>query len=232
MPGALRYHSVPWKLARILAADALAVNLSACAVPTGGQPLTPAQAQLQQENKHFAATVGEGALVGALGGALIGYLAGGNKGAFIGAAAGGVAGGATGYAVAHNNLSHAHTEANLQNAIQEANGDAGAYERSAAASAQIAADFRAQAAELQSRYKTGAISYAQYQSSIASYRTSADTMRKQLTSMQSESVAWHADAGTYASPDLNQAALRIDAARQREAELLRSLDEALSEVSG
>jgi len=129
MPGAQRYNSVSWTLAKTLAAIALAANLSGCATPTGGQPLTPAQAQLQQENKHFAATVGEGALVGALGGALIGYLAGGSKGALIGAAAGGVAGGATGYAVAHNNLSHAHTEANLQSAIQEANGDAAAYER-------------------------------------------------------------------------------------------------------
>jgi hypothetical protein len=232
MPCFQGYNAALWKLAKTLAAIALLVNLAACAGQTGGQALTPAQAQLQQENKHFAATVGEGAVVGALGGALIGYLAGGNKGAIIGAAAGGVAGGATGYAVAHNNLSHAHTEANLQKAIQEANGDADAYERSAAASAQIAADFRAQAAELQARYKTGAISYAQYQSSIASYRTSADTMRKQLAGMQNESVAWHADASSYGSPDLNQAAMRIDAARQREAESLRSLDAALSAVSG
>jgi uncharacterized membrane protein len=227
-----RPETASWKLAKTLAAIALAVNVSACAGQTGDQPLTPAQAQLQQENKHFAATVGEGALVGALGGALIGYLAGGSRGAIIGAAAGGVAGGATGYAVAHNNLSHAHTEADLQKAIQEANADAGAYERSAAASAQIAADFREQAAELQARYKTGAISYAQYQSRIASYRSSADTMRKQLSSMQSESVAWHADASAYGSPDLNQAAMRIDAARHREAQSLQSLDQALSAVSG
>jgi hypothetical protein len=204
--------------------------LSGCATQNGGQPLTPAQAQLQQENRRFATTVGEGALVGALGGALIGYLSGGAKGAAIGAAAGGLVGGATGYAVAHNNLRQAHTESNLQAAIQQANGDAEAYERSAAASAQIAADFRTQAAELNARYKAGTISYAQYQSSVASYRASADTMRKQLASMQSESAGLHSDAGAYGSHDLSQAATRIDAARQREAASLRALDDALSAV--
>ena len=95
--------------ARTAVVVASLLTLSACAGQVGGPPLTPAQAQLQQANQRFAATVAEGAVVGAVGGALLGYLAGGARGAAIGAAAGGVVGAATGYAVAHKNLSQTHT---------------------------------------------------------------------------------------------------------------------------
>jgi uncharacterized membrane protein len=220
----------PWKPARSAVLVSSLLLVSACAAQGGGEPLTPAQQQLQQANQRFATTVGEGALVGAVLGAGLGYLTGGARGAAIGAAAGGVAGVATGWAVAHNNLAQAHTEANLNQAIREANNDADAYDRSAAASMQIAAEFHNQLALLNQRYASHSISAAQYQATIASYRNSADTMRKQLTEMAKESAGLRADAGSYRSPDLARDANRIDQARQREAAALGDLDRALSAV--
>jgi uncharacterized membrane protein len=212
---------------------AAVLTLSACASAVGGQSQTPAQAQLQQANQRFATTTVEGTVAGALGGALIGYLAGGARGAVIGAAGGAVVGTAVGYTVAQNNVSHSHTEADLQNLIKQANDDAAAYERSAAASVQIAADLRNQAAQLDAQYAARTISASEYQARIASYHSSADIMRKQLTEMDKEADALHADAATYGGShrsELNQSANRIRAARQNEAASLSDLDVALSAV--
>ena len=85
-------------------------------------------------------------------------------------------------------------------------------------------------AELNARYAAHTISAAQFQTSIASYRSSADTIRKQLASMQSEGANLRADAGTYRNADLGRQASRIDGARQREAAALQSIEASLSAV--
>jgi hypothetical protein len=207
--------------------------LSACATAGGGEPLTPAQAQLQQANQRFVTTTVEGTVGGALLGAGIGYLTGGARGALIGAGAGAVAGTAVGYAVAQNNLSQSHSEANLQNLIQQANADADAYERSATASAQIAADLRSQIAQLDGQYAANTITASQYRAKIASYHTSADLMRKQLADMAQESGTLRSDSASYGGAHgaaLNNAADRIARARQSEAASLNDLDTALAAV--
>jgi uncharacterized protein YcfJ len=201
------------------------LTLSACAT-TSNVPLTPAQAQLKQQNERLVTTVAEGAIVGAVIGGLLGYAIGGGRGAAIGAGAGLATGAATGYAVAQNNFRQARTESNLQGLIKQADADADAYERSANASAQIAADLRAQNAQLNAQYASHAISATQYQGQLANYRTSAETMQKQLTSMDKEAADLRADG----SPQLIGAASRIDAARQREAKALQDLNSDLSAV--
>ena len=210
---------------RTTVALAAILTLSACAT-TSNVPLTPAQAQLKQQNERLVTTVAEGAVAGAVIGALLGYAIGGGRGAALGAGAGLAAGAATGYAVAQNNFKQARTESNLQGLIKQADTDADAYERSANASAQIAADLRAQNAQLSVQYASHAISATQYQGQLANYHASAETMQKQLTSMDKEAADLRADG----SPQLTAAANRIDAARQREARALQELNAALSAV--
>ena len=205
---------------------ATALLLSACTTGFGSEPLTPAQAQLKQANDHFATTVAEGAIVGALLGAALGAALGGGRGAAIGAGAGLAAGTLTGYAVAQKNFQQTRTEANLQSLIQQANSDADAYERSAAASAQIASDLRMQSATLAAQYNSHAITLAQYQGRIANYRASADIEQKQLASMDAEVAQLRGDG----SASLDPAVGRIDAARQHEAAALQDLQTELSAV--
>jgi uncharacterized membrane protein len=220
------------KRGRVAVAIAALLTLSACAGQFSNEPLTPAQMQLKQANQQTATTVAEGAVVGAIIGGLLGYAIGGGRGAVIGAGSGMALGAATGYAVAQNNFRQARTESSLQALIQHANADADAYERSANASAQIAADLRAQSAQLSAQYAAHAISTAQYQERLANYRNSADIMTKQLGAMEKEAADLRKDAGSGGSDvlPLNRAASRIDAARQRESAALQDLNAALSAV--
>ena len=89
--------SVTWSRCFRMAAcgTALSLCLTSCAPPMPAQatPLTPAQAQLRETNKHFNETVGEGAVIGAVLGGVLGLaLGGGGKGgaqmAALGAGAG------------------------------------------------------------------------------------------------------------------------------------------------
>ena len=222
----------PSKLALSLAAM---LSLSACAGQMGTDPLTPAQQQLQNANKHFVATTAEGAVAGAVLGALLGYAVAGKNGALIGGASGAAAGTAVGYSVAQNNVTQSHTEANLQAMIKQANGDAAAYERSAQASSQIVSDLRDKIASLDHQYAAHSIFASAYQSQVASYHNSADTMRQQIAAMEKESAALRADAassGGYDSTTLNNLAGRIDAARQSEQSSLQKVDQAMSAVPG
>ena len=168
--------------------------------------------------------------MGAVLGAGLGYLNGGARGALIGAGVGSVAGGAAGYAVAHNNLAHSHTQADLQKAIQEANLDADTYDHSAAASMQIASDLRNQMAQLRQQYNSHTISAAQYQASVATYHDSAETIQKQIARMKTTADGLQADSANYHSSDLGQAATRIRMASQREQASLQSIQEQLSAV--
>jgi uncharacterized membrane protein len=222
-----------WKLRTTAAIVAILLVVSGCAEQMGGAPLTPAQAALKRENQRFVVTVGEGAIAGALLGAGIGYLAGGGKGALIGAASGGALGAAAGFAVAQNNVRQSRTEANLNRLIQEANADAVAYERSAAASAQIAADLRAETARLRQNIAAGGSAVAQSQQTVASYRASAAIMRSQINDMQTKVTTLRGDSAAFNGADGHQlatSASRIEAARRREAASLQQLESALAKV--
>jgi chromosome segregation ATPase len=200
------------------------------------EPLTPAQQQLKDANHRFNQTVGEGALVGALIGGVLGAALGGRSAlqmAALGASAGALIGGAAGYGVASKNLAQAHTEENLKKAIAEANQDALAYQRSATASEQIAADAQSKIALLDQQYKQKTISAAQYQRSLQSYRESADIMRKQLTQMDQETASLRADATTVSPADAKimiASAHDIEAARTQERQNLKALEDVLSAV--
>lgn len=221
-----------WRV--VACVSALSLMLTSCAgqMP-GDEPLTPAQQQLKQENQRFTQTVGEGALLGALAGAALGAALGGGRGAAIGAGAGLLAGTAAGYGVASRNLAQAHSEENLRNAIGAANDDALAYQRSAAASQQIAADARAKTALLAQQVRQKTITIAQYQQSLKSYRESADIMRTQLGQMDKETTSLRADAATVPPSD---ARIMIDSARQietakiQERQNLNNLEDILATV--
>lgn len=112
--------------------------LVGCAANSGYDPsLSPAQNQLRQSNQRFTQTVGEGAVAGAVLGGIAGLALGGRnraQSAAIGAAAGGALGAGAGYVVARNNLNRSSTEAQFNDAIQQASADSDAYQKSAAAS--------------------------------------------------------------------------------------------------
>jgi hypothetical protein len=205
--------------------------LTSCAEQfASNEPLTPAQQQLRESNRRFTQTVGEGAILGAVVGGVLGLALGGRnaaQSAALGAGAGALVGGAAGYAVAHNNFEHARTEENLTKSIAEANQDAVAYQHSASASSQIAADARAKVALLNAQYRQKTITASQYRQSLASYHDSADIMQKQLAQMDKESASLRADAATIASNEsqiMIASAHRIDEARQKEQRSYQELE--------
>jgi hypothetical protein len=204
---------------------AAVLMLSACAAPGSGPPLTPAQLQLQQANQRFQQTVGEGAVLGAVvlgaAGAGLGYLAGGPKGALkggvIGAAAGAALGASYGYHVAWQNYNNAKTEENLKGAIAAANEDAAAYQKSADASRQIAADARTSLVALNQQYRNKAITAAQLRQSESSYRDSSATMDRQIDQMKKEVIELRQTASSESSANklvILQNAQRIEASQK------------------
>jgi hypothetical protein len=229
---------VPRYRYRVIACvSALSLMLTSCAGQMAtNEPLTPAQQQLKESNHRFDQTVGEGAVIGAVIGGLLGATLGGRAAlqmAAIGAGAGAMLGGAAGYAVASKNLQQARSEENLKKAIGEANQDAVAYQRSAAASAQIAADARAKVALLDGQFKQKTITASQYNQSLASYRESADIMRKQLGQMDKESASLRADATTVPSDNARimiASAHDIEVAQAQERQSLKALEDILSAV--
>jgi outer membrane lipoprotein SlyB len=200
------------------------------------EPLTPAQQELVDENKRFAQTIGEGAVVGALVGAALGLAFGGNNratAAAIGAGAGGALGAAAGYAVARKNYEQSQTEDNLRKAIGEARADTDAYARSAQASHQIAVDARGRVDALNAQYRTKTITAAEYRSKMASFNDSGAIMHKQIAQMQTEAADLRADAERSQSQDrqdLIASANQIDTSRKNMERNVQSLEAALSEV--
>ncbi len=221
----------------IACVSAASLMLTSCAGSmASNEPLTPAQQQLKEANHRFNQTITEGAVVGALIGGVLGAALGGRsalKMAAIGASAGAALGGAAGYAVARKNLAQAHTEEDLKKAIGEANQDAVAYERSAAASEQITADAKTKLAELNAQYRQKTITAAQYQRSLFSYHESAEIMKKQLGQMDTETTSLRADAATVSSGDAQimiASAHQIEDAQAKERQSLKALEDVLSAV--
>ncbi len=162
-------------------AAAVGVLLSGCAggASTYDAGLSPAQNQLRQSNARFNQTVGEGAVAGALLGGAAGLAFGGRNRAqatLIGATAGGALGAGAGYVVARNNLNRSSTEAQFNDAIQQAGAEAKVYRDAAASSAQIADDANADAAKLGTQYRAHQISQAQYRAGLAKFQIDNDAL--------------------------------------------------------
>ena len=196
---------------------------SGCAATTTYDPsLSPAQNQLRQSNQRFNQTVGEGAVAGAVLGGIAGLALGGHnrvQAGAIGAAAGGALGAGAGYMVAHNNLSRSSTEAQFNDAIQQASADASAYQKSAAASQQVADQAEADAARLRGQVQARQITQAQYRSGMAKYQADAQIMNTQATDARKQAAALRQDARVAPETDrstMNGLAGNIETAGQQQ----------------
>jgi uncharacterized protein HemX len=143
--------------------------LAACANPTQGP------------NQNANQTVMTGAAAGAALGALLGLAAGGRDnrggGAAIGALLGAAAGGLAGAAVQGQNQRFARTEQNLDRQIAAAESDAGEWRRAADASSRIRSANERRLASLESRYRGGQISLAQYRRELGEIREDVEKLR-------------------------------------------------------
>lgn len=192
----IRFDAARFRLVAMLIVASLALN--ACASSTAYDPgLSPAQNQLRQSNARFNTTVAEGAGAGALLGGLAGLALGGrNRGqaALIGAGAGAVLGGGAGYLVARNNLSRASTEAQFNDAIQQASAEADRFRSAAQASQQIADDATADVRKLNGQLRAGQITQAQYRTGLSKYQADNDAMTKQISEAHKAAVAMRQSA--------------------------------------
>ena len=188
--------SFRFKLITLLSAASL--FLASCAGQTAyGSGLSPAQNQLRQANARFNQTVGEGAVAGAVLGGIAGLALGGrNRGqaAALGAGAGAALGAGAGYLVARNNLSRSSTEAQYNDAIQQASADADAYRSSADASRQIADQATADAGRLSAQLRTRQITAEQYRVGVAKYQADNDIISKQVGQAQQAAAAMRQDS--------------------------------------
>ena len=202
---------------------ACTVMLAGCATQTAYDPnLSPAQNQLRQANQRFNQTVGEGAVAGAVIGGLAGLALGGRnraQTAAIGAAAGGALGAGAGYMVARNNLNRSSTEAQFNDAIQQASADADMYQRSASASQQVADQAEADAARLRSQVQARQITQAQYRAGMAKYQADANAMNTLASKAREQAAALRQDARVAPARDrgtMSGLASNIDAAGQQQ----------------
>ena len=174
------------RLRPVAFAVSAAILLAGCAGGGGGYDpsLSPAENQLRQSNARFNQTVGTGAGTGALLGAVAGLALGGrNRGqaALIGAAAGGALGAGAGYAVARNNLNRASSEAQFNDAIQEANAEANRFRSAAQASQQVADEATADVRKLNGQLRAGQISQTQYRSALSKYQADNSALSTQIS---------------------------------------------------
>lgn len=224
----LSWLSLPLRLRAASLIVAAGVSLGGCASQMAyDSSLSPAQNQLRQANARFNQTVGEGAAAGALVGALAGAALGGrNRGqaALIGAGAGAALGTGAGYLVARNNLSRSSTEADYNNAIEQATGDAAAYRQSAEASRQIAADATAEAARLSAQYRNRQITAAQYRSGISRFQQDSDIINQQITQARQASAAMQRDASVAQGSNRNALASTAADVEASRSQLERSAD--------
>ena len=195
-----------------------AILLAGCAGGGGYDPsLSPAENQLRQSNARFNQTVGEGAGAGAILGAVAGLALGGrNRGqaALIGAAAGGALGAGAGYAVASNNLNRASSEAQFNNAIQQASADAQAYRSSALLSRQVADEAMADARRLNGQLRAGQITQAQYRTALSKYQADNDAMAKQITEARKAATTMRQNAAVASranNAELSRSAADVEA---------------------
>lgn len=185
------------RLRSIVLVASVGIVLAGCAAGGYDPGLSPAQNQLRQSNARFNQTVGTGAGAGALLGAVAGLALGGrNRGqaALIGAAAGGALGAGAGYAVASNNLNRASSEAQFNDAIQEANAEANRFQSAAQASQQVADEAMADSRRLNGQLRAGQITQAQYRTSLSKYQADNDAMTKQISEARNATAAMRRSA--------------------------------------
>lgn len=208
-------------------AVAALLALTACASTHGadGQPLTPAQRQLREQNERYNETIATGAVVGAV---LLGILgaavAGRNNrgaGAAVGAAAGAAMGAAAGHYLAKRNERYATREQAAMARIDAAEREAADLAATARAAEQVTAENRAKLNRLEAQLRAGQATAAQIeaqrrtaQQDLALMDSAIDHSRKVESAMQADGV-----------PD--QAA-RVAQSRQRIEESARQLREALA----
>lgn len=210
-------------------AAALAFVLSACATTHGadGEPLSPAQRQLREQNERFAETVATGAIAGALLLGLVGALAAGprnrGEGALVGAAAGAALGAAAGHYIAKRNQRFATREQAAAARIAAANEEAAEQEAAAQAAQAVAAENRAKIARLEARIRAGEANAAQLARSrraaeedLAAIDTAIENNRRVEAAMRSDGAIPQAD--------------RVAESRRRMEESARELREALARV--
>ena len=216
-----------------------AVGLSGCAAGGGAydSSLSPAQNQLRQANQRFTQTVGEGAVAGAVLGGIAGLALGGrNRGqaALIGATAGGALGAGAGYLVARNNLSRSSTEAQFNDAIQQASAESKNYRSYAAAASQVADEAAAEAQRLRGQYQARQITQEQYRAGLAKYRADNDIIANQANTAQQTAAGMRQDSRIASGSNgmqLSSTANEIEASQrqleQSRARLSRVLDGAV-----
>ena len=211
----------PPRLRAVAFAVAASVLLDGCAAVGSDPTLSPAQNQLRQSDARFNQTVGEGALAGALLGGVAGLALGGrNRGraALIGATAGGALGSGAGYLAARNNLGRASTEAQYNDAIEQAAADADAYRSSASASRQIADQAYADASRLGEQYRARQINRDQYLSGLAKYRADNEIISKQAGAAQQAAAMMRQDSRGAPGPNgalLADTAADVEASRRQ-----------------
>jgi hypothetical protein len=225
----------PLRLRAVTFVAAAGILLSGCAGGAAYDPgLSPAQNQLRQSNARFNQTVGEGAGAGALLGGLAGLALGGrNRGQamLIGAAAGGAMGVGAGYAVARNNLSRASSEAQFNDAIQQASADSDAFRSAAEASRQVADQATAEARSLNQQLRAGQIARAQYQSMLTKYQGDNVIITRQITEAERTAATMRQSASVASEANREQlisSARNVEAARKQlergQLQMLRAME--------
>jgi uncharacterized membrane protein len=141
-------------------AFAVSLALASCAsTHDDGQPLTPAQRELREQNARFNETIATGAVVGAITLGLLGALLAGPRdrgtGAAIGATAGAMMGAAAGHYLATRNERYASREQAAIARAQAAEREAAEFAKTARAAEQVAAENSARLRQLEAELRTG-----------------------------------------------------------------------------
>lgn len=220
---------------RLVMLCTFALLLQACADGMGMDdgPLTPQQQALRSGLGRYDSpdyrpqvrtgeTIAEGAVILGVLGALAGAAVSNNRaqGALIGGGLGAAGGAAAGAAVASNAQTQANQEAALRAVINRANSDAQSFRGFAAAAQAVSAEARQKIGMLNSRYRAGQITEAQFRSETQVYQRDLNAMRTLIN--DGNRVKGAMDAGpaqlrpaggavSSATNEMNQAA--IDLAR-------------------
>lgn len=208
-------------------AIAAMLALSACASTRGadGQPLTPAQRELREQNDRFNETIATGAVVGALVLGILGAVVAGRDnraaGAAVGAATGAAVGAAAGHYLAKRNQRYASREQAAMARTEAAQREASDLAATARASEQVAAENRAKLARLEAQVRAGQATAAQLQAQRRTAQQDLDLMDSAIDHSRKVESAMRADG----VPD--QAA-NVAQSRQRMEESARQLREALA----
>lgn len=208
-------------------AVAAMLALSACASTHGadGQPLTPAQRELREQNERFNETIATGAVVGALVLGILGAVVAGRDnraaGAAVGAATGAAVGAAAGHYLAKRNQRYASREQAAMARTDAAQREAADLAATARASEQVTAENRAKLARLEAQVRAGQATAAQLAAQRRTAQQDLDLMESAIDHSRKVESAMRADG----VPD--QAA-SVAQSRQRMEESARQLREALA----